>query len=249
MLQYLFHFSVGYFSLIVNIPLAIMTAILVDKRFAWRTMLLNGLFSVVLLMLQAGRLNVNFLVYHTNDGRSTLLAPVISGVINGTIYGVSIRHGGSTGGTDFIGAMVHHRHPSYSITHVVFALNCAVAGASYFVYDFNIEPVALCIIYSLLTTTISDQILQGGRHAIKVEMITQNPDEISQAVINQLHHSVTVMKVTGGYSHEEKTMVVCIINKHQLTRMTSIINAFPGTFATVSTVSETLGNFKKVKRE
>ena len=247
MLQYLFHFSIGYFSLIVNIPLAILCALMADKRFAVRTLVFSLTFSGLLLLLQNKVIDVSLFVYQTPDGKSTLLAPVISGAINGLIYGLTIRHGASTGGTDFIAEIIHHKNPVYSLTHVVLIMNCAVAGISYFVYDYNIEPVALCIIYSMLTTSVSDWIIQGSKAAVRVEMITAHPEEITQAIINQLHHSATIMQAVGGYSHQQKTLLVCVINKHQVTQMTEIISAFPDTFAVISTVSETLGNFNRIR--
>lgn len=247
MLQYVFHFSIGYFSLIVNIPLAILCALMADRRFALRTLVFSLVFSGVLLLFQNKVIDLSKFVYKTPDGKSTLLAPVISGAINGFLYGMTIRHGASTGGTDFIAEIIHHKNPAYSLTHVVLIMNCVVAGISYFVYDYNIEPVALCIIYSLLTTSVSDWILQGSKAAVRVEMITAHPEEITQAIITELHHSATILQAVGGYSHQQKTLLVCVINRHQVTKMTEIISAFPDTFAVVSNVSETLGNFKKVK--
>ena len=84
MIQYLFNFSVGYFSLIMNIPLAIFCWLFVNKQFAVRTMLFTVVFSVALLILQT-RVDLSRFIYHTDDGRSTLLAPVVSGTINGFI--------------------------------------------------------------------------------------------------------------------------------------------------------------------
>lgn len=248
MIQYLFNFSVGYFSLIMNIPLAIFCWLFVNKQFAVRTMLFTVVFSVALLILQT-RVDLSRFIYHTDDGRSTLLAPVVSGTINGFIYGMTIRHGASTGGTDFVGEFVHKKHPSYSMTHVVFAVNVVIASLSYFVYGYNIEPVALCIIYSLLTTLVSDRCVHSGKQAWKVEMITAHPEEVTQAVIHDLHHSTTIIQVEGGYSHQGKTMLICVINKHQIARMEEILSQFPDTFACVSMVSETVGNFRKVKRQ
>ncbi len=248
MIQYLFDFSVGYFSLIMNIPLAIFCAIFVDKRFALRTMVFTLVFSGILLFLQ-NEVDMTPFIYHTDDGRSTLLAPVVSGTINGFIYGMTIRHGASTGGTDFIGEFVHKKHPSYSMTHVVFVANVVVASLSYFVYGYNIEPVALCIIYALLTTLVSDRCVHSGKQAWKVEMITAHPEEVTRAVIQELHHSTTIIQVEGGYSHQGKTMLVCVINRHQIVRMEEILSQFPDTFACVSMVSETVGNFRKVKRQ
>lgn len=247
MVQYLFNFSVGYMSLLINIPLALLTYFFVDKRFAVKTLLFALVFSGALLVLQT-RIDLGRFIYHTNDGRSTLLAPVASGAINGLIYGAAIRLGASTGGTDFIAAFVHKHRPEYSMMRVIFALNTAVAILSYFVYDFNIEPVILCIIYSYLTSHISDNILKGGQRALKVEMITAHPREVTDELIRELRHSVTIVKAEGGYTHSEKTMLICVINKHQITRFTSIISNYPDTFACVSDVNETLGNFTRVNR-
>ena len=247
MIQYLFDFSVGYFSLIMNIPLAIFCAIFVDKRFALRTMVFTLVFSGILLFLQ-NEVDMTPFIYHTDDGRSTLLAPVVSGTINGFIYGMTIRHGASTGGTDFIGEFVHKKHPSYSMTHVVFVANVVVASLSYFVYGYNIEPVALCIIYSLLTTMVSDRWIQSGKRAWKLEMITSHPEEVTQAVIKEMHHSTTILQATGGYSHEGKTMLVCVINYHQIAHMEAVLSRFQDTFACVMPVNETLGNFRKIRQ-
>ena len=87
----------------------------------------------------------------------------------------------------------------------------------------------------------------GGKDALKVEMITAHPDEITQHVIRDLRHSATIIHAEGGYSHQGKTMLICIINKHQITEFTKIISQYPDTFACVSSVNETLGNFKKIK--
>ena len=247
MIQYLFHFSVGYFSLLMNIPLAIYCVLFVNRRFAVRTVVTTLVFSAALLIMQ-NIPEMDRFIYHTEDGRSTLLAPVVSGAVNGYIYGMTIRHGGSTGGTDFIGEFVHHYQPSYSMTHVVFSVNAVIACLSYFVYNYQIEPVALCIIYALLTTLVSDRCIQSGKRAWKVEMITGHPEEVTQAVIGELKHSTTILRAEGGYSHQGKTMLICVINYHQIAHMEEILSRFPDTFAVVSAANETLGNFRNVSR-
>ena len=67
-------------------------------------------------------------------------------------------------------------------------------------------------------------------------------------LIRELRHSVTILSATGGYSGQPKTMLICVINKHQFTRFMEIISRFPDTFACVSNVNQTLGNFKHISR-
>lgn len=245
MVQYLFNFSVGYLSLIENIPLALICWFKVDKQFAVKTATNVVVFSVLLLLYQNRTIDISRFIYHTTDGKSTLLAPVAAGTINGFITAVSLKYGGSTGGMDYVAAMIHKRQPAYSMMHISFVINLCVAAISYFVYDFKVEPVILCIVYSYLTTRMGDYLLKGGKEALKVEMITSHPHEITDAIIREMHHSSTIVQAEGGYSHQGKTMLICVINKHQITRFTEIISQYPDTFACVSTVSETVGNFRR----
>ena len=248
MIQYLFHFSVGYMSLLINIPLAILCFLLVDRRFALRTLTFALTFSGMLLVFQHGIIDLSAFVYHTADGKSTLLAPVASGVVNGFIYAVTLWCGASTGGTDFVAAFIRKNRPDFSMLQIIFFLNTTVAVASYFVYDFNIEPVLLCIAYCFMTTTMSDRLMRGAKEAYKVELITAHPNEITNIAVHRLHHSATILEARGGYSGEKKTMMIIVINKHQIARFMELISEFPDTFACVSTVSDTVGNFKRISR-
>ena len=245
MVQYLFSFSVGYLSLIENIPLALICFFRVDKQFAVKTATNVVVFSVLLLLFQHRVINIDRFIYHTEDVKSTLLAPVAAGTVNGFITAISLKRGGSTGGMDYVAAMIHKRKPAYSMIHISFAINVAVAAISYFVYDFKVEPVILCIVYSYLTTKVGDYILKGGKEALRVEMITAHPREVTEHIVRELHHSSTIVQAEGGYSHQGKTLLICVINKHQITKFTDIISQYPDTFACVSTVSETLGNFRR----
>ena len=59
-------------------------------------------------------------------------------------------------------------------------------------------------------------------------------------------HGVTILPATGGFSHKEKSLLICVINRHQITRFTELMRQFPDTFVCVSDVTETLGNFKRI---
>lgn len=245
MIQYVFHFSVGYMTLIMNIPLAVICWYRIDRSFVVKTLVSVAVFSGVLLLMQEGIIPAERFIYHTEDGKSTLLAPVAAGTLNGIIEAFSLQCGGSTGGMDYVSALIHKRKPAYSMTHITFAINIVIAAISYIVYDFRIEPVILCIIYALITTRMCDFIMKGGHEALRVEMITSHPDEITRRIVNELHHSATIIQAEGGYTHQGKTMLVSVIGKHQITDLTRILGEYPDTFACVSSVSDTVGNFNR----
>ena len=246
MVQYLFHFSVGYMSLLINVPLSAAAFFLLDRDYALKTLSFSVAFSLGLLLLD--RVDLSAFVYQTANGTSTILAPLAAGAVNGFIYGSVIRLNGSTGGTDVVAALVRRRRPDISLMWLIFALNSAVAALSYFVYDFRIEPVILCIAYSFVTSRISERILRGSREAVKFEIITDHPEEISRAVIRELYHSATLLHAEGMYSHQGKELLICVVNKHQLVDFERIIRRYPGTFAYISSVTQTMGNFKHIGR-
>ena len=243
-IQHVFHFKVGYMTILINVPLVLLTYFIVDHRYAVLSATFAVVFSVVLLALDY--VNLAPLEYHTTTGTSTILAPIAGGVISGFCYGMVMRRDSSTGGTDLLAALVHHVRPEMHIIWIVFVINAIVAALSYFVYDFKIEPVILCLIYCYLTSSISDRILKGGKTALKFEIVTQDPQALSQRLIQELHHSVTLLSAQGMYSHTPRSMLICVVNRHQIVRFQEILAEFPNTFAYVSTVNETVGNFKRI---
>ena len=56
----------------------------------------------------------------------------------------------------------------------------------------------------------------------------------------------TLLSAQGMYSHTPRSMLICVVNRHQIVRFQEILAEFPNTFAYVSTVNETVGNFKRI---
>lgn len=245
MIQYLFNFNVGYMSLIVNIPLILLAFFLLSKGYAVKSLAYVLVFSVAVLILK--NVDLSRFAFITDNGTSTVLAPIAAGTVNGAIYAIVIKKSGSTGGTDIIASYISKKKPFFNFVWVTFTINSLVALSSYFVYGFKFEPVVCCIVYSFITGQVSDSMIKGGKQALKFEVITTNAEELSQRLIKQLRHSVTVINAEGMYTHSEKQILFCVINKHQIVDFRDIISEFPDTFAYVSSVSETVGNFKKIQ--
>lgn len=247
MVQYLFHFSVGYMSLLINIPLCVAAFFRLNRDYALKSFLFVITFSLSLIVLDW--VDIRSFAYKTANGTSTILAPLAAGAVNGFIYGSVIRLNGSTGGTDIVAALVRKKRPDLRLVWIIFSMNCVVAGLSYFVYGFQFEPVILCILYSFMTSNISDSILRGTREAIKFEVITNHAEEISRDVLEKLHHGATLVHAEGMYSHNQRDMLICVVNKHQIVEFERIIHHYPDTFACITSVNETVGNFKRVQRK
>jgi uncharacterized membrane-anchored protein YitT (DUF2179 family) len=246
MIQYKFHFSIGYMSLLINLPLCIVAFLILNREYAVKTIFFSLAFSVMMLVYNYRLIDLQPYIYVTENGTSTILGPVTASVINGFIYGTVFRMNGSTGGTDVVAAMIHRRDPRANTLWLIFSINCLVAVSSYFVYGYRIEPVILCILYCFFTSFIGDRIIKGGKQGIRFEIITNHPNEISQEIIQKLRHSVTRMEAIGMFSGSPRTVLICVINRHQIVEMERILSGYPDVFAYMSTVRETIGNFKYI---
>ena len=244
MIQHIFGINVGYLSLMINFPLAIWTYFKVGRSMAVRSMLYVVAFSLSLIVLE--RVDLSAFAYETANGTSKILGPLVAGLINGVVYSTLVKTSGSSGGTDFIAAIIHKDRPELNFFYIVFSINVLVAFASYFVYDYQIEPVILCIMYSFMSSTVSDKMRKSGRSAVRCEIITDHPEELSAAIIHQLRHSATLIPAKGMYSGRETNILICIINKTQLAALSTLIQDYPQTFAVISSANDVLGNFKRI---
>ena len=247
MIQYITGISVGYLSLIINVPLALWCYYEVSKPLAVRSMVYVVVFSVGLLLLE--KIDISAIAYSTDSGTSKILGPMVAGIIQGFVYSILVKASAYTGGTDFISAIVHKRSPEKSFFSMSFAINSFIAISSYFVYGFQMEPVILCILYCFLSSTVGERLMKSGREAISFEIITDHPEEISKELISKLHHSTTLIPAKGMYSGRETSVLICVVNKTQAPAVARIVRKYPHTFAIVDPVSEILGNFKHLSND
>lgn len=245
MIQHLFGVNVGYLSLIFNIPLIIAVFVLVNKDFAINTLVYILTFSLALIALE--KVDLSAIMYQTENGTSTILGPLVAGILGGGILGVAFMMNCCSGGTELVAALIHKYKPSYDFVWVAFILNAAVAVMSFFVFGFRFEPVILCVLYCYALSVVSDKMLKGNKEAVRFEIVTDSPEEISHEVIEKLGHSCTLINAEGCYTHNKKNLLICIVNKHQIVQMKQILAKYPDTFANVSNVSYTIGQFKYLR--
>ncbi|MBE6776923.1 MAG: YitT family protein [Ruminococcaceae bacterium] len=254
MIQYKTGFSIGYMSLLINTPLCVLAYFLVDKTFAKRSLVFCVTYSLVFLYLQ--KLGFEDFQYITN-GHDTIFPVILSGVISGFVYGVCFRTNSSTGGTDIVSKYISLKRPQLNFFWVTFILNAVVAAVSFFVYAtpledggmvYDYKPICLCVMYCFISSFVGSYIIKGTKSACKFTIITTHPNEITEEITNSLHHSSTEISALGSFSHDKKTVLICVINRHQIIDFKNIISKYDNTFAFAETVNETVGNFKQIKR-
>ncbi|MBQ2651369.1 MAG: YitT family protein, partial [Clostridia bacterium] len=104
MIRHLTGINVGYLSLLINVPLAIMAWKSINKSMAVRSMIYVLANSLALIVL--GSIDLSAFIYSTANGTSTILGPLVAGVINGSCFSLLFKYSASSGGIDFIAAVI-----------------------------------------------------------------------------------------------------------------------------------------------
>lgn len=253
MIQYKTGFSIAYMSILINVPLCILAYFFVDKQFAKKTLCFCLVYSGIYLFLQ--KIGLTMFQYDAG-GHDTIFPVIISGILGGVVYGSCIRLGTCTGGTDIFSKYISQKRPSLNFFWVTFTINAVVAVISFFVYatpdqegvlTYNYKPVCLCIMYCFLSSYVGNFILRGTKSAYKFTIITSHAAEINNEILHTLKHGATQIAAIGTYSNDEKQVIICVVNKHQLTDFQKILSKYDDTFSFSEMVNETYGNFKYIR--
>jgi len=249
MIQYKTGFSISYMSLIINIPLCLLAFFLVEKSFSVKTLVFSLVYSFSYLFLQNS--GTDFLQYNAH-GHDTIFPVIISGVISGLVYGVCLKNNSSTGGTDVVSRYINKVRPETNFFFITFTLNTVVAIISLFVYSdegyADYKPVALCISYCFISNFVGNFIIKGTKTAYKFTVITTHSDEIAAEISEKLRHGATKLDAVGTYTGNERNVLICVVNKHQIVDFKNIISQYDNTFAFYELINETYGNFVNVKK-
>lgn len=210
--------SIGYFSLIINIPLLIPAFFFLKKDFAINTALYVISFSFFNILLK--KMDLSLYIYRSD----TMIAPVSAGTIRGILYFFTLRLDATSGGTDIVAALIKKKKPYLNLMNVIFFINLGVALISYPVYSFKIEPVICSIIYSFVTSTISNNFRASERKMIKYEIICDDADILCKNIFEKVHRTATVVDARGAYSQKDKKMVVCVVDNKKTFELEKLLD-------------------------
>ncbi len=257
----------GIINLGINIPLIILSFVGLSKEFAVKTTVHIVLVSIFLSVFAAIPID-QYVVWTPVNGEEVevyydigkaILASLYGGVIAGASLALVLSIRGSSGGADIIGAFIQHKNPSFSVQWAIFAVNSAIIALSVIVYSFNVaegkfhfgidslQPVMLAMIFQFVATKVCDVMMQGGKTALKFEVVTEYPEEVSKDLIENLQHGVTMVPATGMFAKKQKGLLICLVKKNQIKDFKDILKKYPDTFAYVGSVSEVIGTFNIAK--
>ncbi len=220
---------VGITSLVLNVPLFIMGYRFMGRVFAFRSLIATILFSLLIDFLPVGPFTDN-----------ALLGSLFGGVLLGGGLGFIIRGGATSGGSDMLARMVHSRFPHISVGAFLMIIDFMVVLTVGVVIELEYALYAFISIYA--SSRLIDVVIEGFQKQKACYIITQAHQAIKQDLMDKLDRGVTVLKAEGGYSGEERPILLCVASAQEVGQIKSIVRqSDESAFVFITDAFEVLG--------
>lgn len=172
---------------------------------------------------------------------SMTLASFYGGLLGGAGVGLVMRTGASTGGMDVPPLVIHH-FTDLPVSTLVFLFDGLTVLLGCFIY--GLEAVLIGLISVMASSFALNKILTigSGADARQVQIISDKWDEISNVITHDLNRSSTILEGIGGYTREERKVVMVIVSKTEYYQLIATVKHLdPMAFIITSEVADMQG--------
>jgi uncharacterized membrane-anchored protein YitT (DUF2179 family) len=255
-LHYFFALPVGMTMIVLNIPLFVMSFLLIGKSFGGKSvygMLVSSFLTDLLGPESLHRLGFikDLAKYTFVDDRGhtiiAMLAPsdiylsaIAGSVLLGLGLGLIFRFRGSTGGTDIPVALIKQKAglsigTGYWIveTVIIFAVGLILQDLKLIIWGY---------INLFISTKITDLASEGLPYIKGVYIISDHVSQIRDEIYENINRGVTFLKAKTGSEEKEINVLFCVLNRRQVPELTDIVKEIdPDSFMIVTDVYDVLG--------
>lgn len=213
--------------------LFIIGTIFLGKKFAFKTLLSTVLYPVFVTVLT----QMTSKMYITSN---PMLATIYGGVCVGVGVGLVFKTGASTGGMDIPPLIIHkYTHIKLSTLVLITDSLTVLLGATLR----GVEPALIGIISVYLSAVMIDRTMMIGMDQSKSLMIISDENEkILDRVMKELNRGATLLKAQGGFTKDDKDVLMLVISKNQFPVVNRMIQEIdPSAFVIVNDVNEVQG--------
>jgi len=222
----------GTLALIMNIPLLIAGLISFGKRFVIKTTIATVISSMLLDVFPS---------YISPYNGDKILAALAGGVLIGTGLALAMITGGTTGGIDIVAKFINRRMPHLSMGRIMLIIDVVIVSSAALIYR-SLETSLYSILALFTSSKVIDSILYGADSGKLVYIITKKPEEMSSRIMELVGRGVTRMKVIGGYTQSERTMLMCATRRQEVTRLrAAVLQEDNEAFVIITDFGEILG--------
>ncbi|MCC5802293.1 uncharacterized membrane-anchored protein YitT (DUF2179 family) [Bacillus sp. V-88] len=234
MLSHITGIKLGLFIFILNIPFFFIGYKQIGKTFAFST-----LYGIIILSI-----STTFLHPVAAFTQDILLASLFGGIVLGIGVGMVIRYGGSLDGTEILAILSSKRLP-FSVGEIIMFVNLFILASAGFVFSWDRAMYSLLAYY--VAFKLIDITIKGLDESKSVWIISENYEEIGDALLHRLGRGVTYLKGEGAFSGDDKKVIFCVITRLEEAKLKDIVAEHdPSAFLAIADIAEVRGGrFKK----
>ncbi|WP_138420717.1 YitT family protein [Aquibacillus sediminis] len=213
----------------LNVPLFFAGVWILGKNFGLKTLV--------------GTVILPFFVFLTREWPVATADPFLGAIFGGMGVGLGIgivfRGKASTGGVDLAAQMFHKFIPlPLGICVAIFDGMIVITAA----FVFSIEQGLYALISLFITSRTIDFVQVGLNTSKNVMIITNQVEEVRQVLLNDVDRGVTVLNGAGGYTNEDRKVLMCVIAQNEFSKVTQTVKRIdPEAFLVAMNATEVLG--------
>ncbi len=221
----------GTWMLLINIPIMVLGAWKFGMRFILSTVYCTALISFFTnLLTPIGALTAD-----------PFLASLAGSALMALALGWVFKVGATTGGTDIIVKVLRLRFQHLKTGFLFLLMDVVIVTASAFVFQ-DIDRALYAGVVVFITSFLLDIILYGRDGAKLIYIISDQSEQITKRILEELDIGVTYVRGMGAYSGREKKVIMCVIKKQLSPKAEEIVKQEdPLAFMIVTSAMEIYG--------
>ena len=228
----LWSIPIGFSTILLNIPVAILCWKLLGKGFFLRSVRCTIISSVSMDYIAP--------LFPMYEG-SRLLAALCTGVFAGLGYSLIYMQNSSTGGADFIIMAVKALRPHMGVGRISFVIDAVIIVLGTMVFQ-DVDGIIYGMIVSFLLATVIDKVMYGMNAGKMALIVTDDGKKICDVIEDCCQRGSTILKAQGGYQQEEREVVMCACNNKEMYLVQQAVKeADPASFMIVLESNEVHG--------
>ena len=196
----------GLILLLINVPLFLLSYKDINKTFFFKSLLTTVAITITLQMVPA---------IHIEGVNDLLTLSVIGGLLCGFGAGISLKYGGSGGGTDIVGVYMSLKYKGFSVGKITLMISAIVYIYAFFTRD--LSTLIYSIIFTIVMSLVIDRMHYQNQKA-KVIVVSKNKD-MKNLFINEIGRGGTYWEAKGAYTDEDTYIFLSVCSKYELIRL------------------------------
>lgn len=196
---------VGILTLVLNIPLVIISYRTVGKRFLLKT--------AKTMVIVTFFLDVIFPLFPVYRGQR-IVAALYAGIFLGSGMVLFYMRGSSSGGIDFLTLSIKKKKPHLSIGKITMLADLVIILLGWPVFG-DVDAVLYGLVSTFSCIIVIDKILYGIGAGTLAVVITEKGEQAARQIGQITERGVTLIEAVGAYTGGRKYVLMCACSKSE----------------------------------